>query len=394
VKNRLIILSILTIATIACKKPISLAPVAKVTSYLVVDGNISSGDSTTITLSRTVALDSNSRTNPEPGATVVVESASGTSYKLTGRPNGTYISAPLNLGANEKYCLKITTANGSRYASDFVPVKNSPAIDSIHTYITANGLQIGLDTHDAGGTSRYYRWEYTETFQIQSAFLSVIIVKQKLDFPRRPPDFQYERAAPADMIYNCWRSDTSGTIITGTTAKLGVDKVSNAPIALVASDSEKFKFRYSILVKQYAITTDAFNYFELLKKNTEQIGGIFDPQPSELTGNLHCITNLNEPVIGFITAGQVTQKRIFINKTDLPASWVAVTPYDGCVLNTLLYARPLALHPDQSVNEVDNLIYSGLQLTVDYAPGGYASSTPVCVDCTLRGTNIKPSFWK
>jgi hypothetical protein len=376
----------------ACKKQLTIAPDARVTSYLVVDGNISSGDSTTITLSRTVGLDSNSRAKPELGATVIIESAGGTSFSLTGKANGKYVSAPLNLSVGEKYSLKITTSNGRKYASDFVPVKNSPAIDSIRTSIKSDGLQISVDTHDGTNSSKYYRWEYIETYQIQSAFRSLFIVVQNTGIPAIPPDFQYPRTGN-QVIYNCWRNDTSNLIITGTSAKLSTDKISDAPIALLLPSAEQLRFRYSILVKQYTITVDAFNYFELLKKNTEQIGGIFDPQPSELTGNLHCTTNPNEPVIGYVTVGQVTQKRIFVDKADLPASWKAETPYDGCHLDTLLYSRRIR-NTDKSVMEVHDLIYSGLALTVDYAVGGYLASTPLCVDCTLRGTNIKPLFWK
>lgn len=385
------------IAVAACKKQITIAPSGKVTSYLVVDGNISSGDSTTITLRRTVGLDSNSRANPELGAVVTIESAAGTSYQLTSKKNGTYVSAPLNLATSEKYSLKITTSNGSKYASDFVQVKNSPTIDSIRTTITGDGLQIGVDTHDPGNGTKYYRWEYTETYQIQSAFESQFTVVQNTANPPLPPDFQYPRTGD-QKIYNCFVSDTSNTIITGTTAKLAVDKISNAPIALIAANSEKLRFRYSILVKQYAITLDAFNYFELLKKNTEQIGGIFDPQPSEIAGNLHCLTNPGEPVIGFVTTGQVTQKRVFVDKAALPSAWIAQTMYSSCHLDTLLYSRLVTNTapdiPPISVPEVYNLIYSGLSLTVDYAPGGYTASSPICVDCTLRGTNKKPSFWK
>lgn len=393
--KRILYILFVLMGAMACKKQITITPSAKIISYLVVDGNISSGDSTTITIRRTVNLDSNARSNPELGAVVTVEGAGGASFELTGKGNGTYVSAPLNLSPGEKYSLKITTLNGSKYASDFVPVKNSPAIDSVRTTITGNGLQIGVDTHDAANNSKYYRWEYTETYQIQSAFESLITVVQNPSAP--PPDFQYIRT-PAQKIYNCWISDTSNTIITTTTAKLSADKVNNAPVALVPANSEKLRFRYSILVKQYAITADAFNYFELLKKNTEQIGGIFDPQPSEITGNVHCVSNPDEPVIGFVTVGQVTQKRIFVDKASLPANWVAETLYGSCHLDILLYARKVTntipTIPPIYVNEVYNLIYSGLVLTVDYAPGGYAASSPICVDCTLRGINKKPSFWQ
>jgi len=388
--KKIVYILLVMVSITACKKQLSIVPSAKVTSYLVVDGNISSGDSTIITLSRTVNLDSNSRSKPELGAIVTIESSAGASYKLNAKPNGAYVSAPLNLSTKEKYSLKITTSNGSSYASDFVPVKNAPAIDSIITTIKNDGLQIGVDTHDGTNSSRYYRWTYTETYQIQSAFRSLFIVVQNPAAP--PPDYQYPRTGN-QVIYNCWRSDTSNTIITGTSAKLSTDKINAASITLLPSNAERLKFRYSILVKQYAITADAFNYFELLKKNTEQIGGVFDPQPSELTGNLHCINNPGEPVIGFLTVGNVAQKRIFVDRTELPANWVSATPYDNCHLDELLYSRQIR-DTDKSVAEVHDLIYSGLRLTVDYAPGGYFASTPECVDCTLRGTNIKPPFWK
>ncbi|HEY9195951.1 MAG TPA: DUF4249 family protein, partial [Mucilaginibacter sp.] len=151
--------------------------------------------------------------------------------------------------------------------------------------------------------------------------------------------------------------------------------------------------RYSVLVRQYAITSAAFNYFELLKKNTEQIGGIFDVQPSELTGNLHCINNPDEPVIGYVTVGAVTQKRIFIDRSNIPGNWVPDNPYGSCELHTLLYARPIP-NTNQSINEVANLVYPGFEMVIEPTGGGYITASSQCADCTLRGTSIKPSFWK
>ena len=58
-----------------------------------------------------------------------------------------------------------------------------------------------------------------------------------------------------------------------------------------------------------------------MKKNTEDIGSFFGPLPSELKGNIHCLTNPEEPVIGFVTSSAATQKRIFIDASQV-SNWL------------------------------------------------------------------------
>lgn len=377
----------------ACKKQLAISSSAKVTNYLVVDGNISVGDSTFITLSRTVNLDSGARSKPELNAVVTVKGSAGENYSLVSKNNGQYVCAPLNLSLSEKYGLEIVSSDGKKYQSDFVPVKNAPAIDSIPYVAKGNGLQISVDAHDATNNTKYYRWDYIETFNIRTAFESKYIV---ID-PNSGPPSDIGLRTSQQQIYNCWISDTSSNIITNSSAKLLKDVINESPVINIPSTSEKLHIRYSILLKQYALTSDAFDYYELLKKNTEQIGGVFDAQPSQVTGNIHCLSNPAEPVIGFVTAGTVAQKRIFIDNSNVPAGWAAITPYTGCELHTLLYKRLVVSSnpniPDMTINEIYNLIYSGSEIPVDLAAGGYTSSNSACVDCTLRGTNKKPSFW-
>jgi hypothetical protein len=48
---------------------------------------------------------------------------------------------------------------------------------------------------------------------------------------------------------------------------------------------------YYIKLSQYALSHDAYLFYQKLKKNTEQLGSIFDAQPSELSSNIHCVTD-------------------------------------------------------------------------------------------------------
>jgi len=388
--KRIIYILIILFAWWGCKKPYQPVAITSDSNYLVVEGTINTGnDSTIIRLSRTVKLSSSQRSNPELNAMVIIESDAGGTYGLTETGSGYYKSAPLGLGVSNKYMLRITLADGKVYQSDFIVARNSPPIDSVYYRIVNNGLEIYADTHDPSNSTKYYRWEYESTYQYHSAFNSF------LKLVTSPQDTVLPRTLQ-EHIFVCYRGGKSSTILINSSAKLSQDVIAQNPIAFIASSSEELESRYSILVKQYALTPEAFSYYQQLKKNSEQLGSIFDAQPSELPGNIHCLTNPAEPVLGYITAGASTQSRMYIDNRHLPA-WVTNSPYAGCKLDTDLYSRPQG---NITVNEVQQYIYSGIHIPIFVVqpqgaprPIGYSASGPECVDCTLRGTKIKPSFW-
>jgi len=78
----------------------------------------------------------------------------------------------LNLITTEKYRIRIQTADGKLYISEYVPIQNAPPIDSIHWQRTTDEIKIFASTHDPLNNTRYYRWQYEETWEINSAFPS------------------------------------------------------------------------------------------------------------------------------------------------------------------------------------------------------------------------------
>ncbi len=86
---------------------------------------------------------------------------------------------------------------------------------------------------------------------------------------------------------SCWRTANSTNILVGSSIALSEDVISYFPIAIIPQHTEKLSKRYSILVRQYAINAESFRYMQLIQKNTEQLGGLFDGQPSQLEGNIH-----------------------------------------------------------------------------------------------------------
>lgn len=375
---------------VCCKKPYNPPATSTSKSYLIVEGVINIGnDSTVIKLSRTVKLTDKINTNPVLYATVTVEDDQGRTYPLYDLfNNGHYNSVNrLNLLEWQRYRVRIVPAEGGQYVSDFVEVKPTPSIDSIGYNIKYKTVNLYVSIHDATNKTRFYLWDYDEAWIFHAKYASIYVLAPSTNtmVPR----------ARNQMIYNCFASDKSVNIISTSTEKLSGDLVHQGPLTSIALSSEKMESEYSILVRQYALTRAAYSFYQIMKKNTEQLGSIFDAQPSEISGNIHNVANPAKPVVGYISATNVQSKRMFIKHADLPDDILPIYP-DTC-------EQDIALYNDRTgANQVQNVL---INPPINYfatsaitAPGGgiigFHYSTRVCVDCTLRGKVDTPAFWK
>ncbi|HEX6913641.1 MAG TPA: DUF4249 domain-containing protein [Chitinophagaceae bacterium] len=368
----------LLLAVLACREryDINLKSTDKVA--LVVEGYLNGGNGpTSITLSRSYALNSVGSPLPVTKAQVTVEGDNGSSFSLTEvGSTGRYRHSQLTLLPTQQYRLRIKTQDNTEYLSEYVPVLSSPAIDSINWKWENEGIMFYANTHDATAKSKYYRWEYEDTWEIISNYSSFVKVVDTLILPRN---------FPAEDVSHCWKYGTSSSIMLGTTAQLQSDVVFEAPLYFLPKNIEKLGVRYSTLVKQQVLTRQAYEYFLLMKKNTEQLGSIFDPLPSELRGNIRCLSNPAQQVIGYITAGITEEKRIFVSSNDLPGSnyifpncsWRLVPNKKDSLRKWMPALMPYAEDLDLFGNVV-----------------GYFMAPLVCSDCTARGgSNVKPSYW-
>ncbi|MCA8831457.1 DUF4249 domain-containing protein [Hymenobacter sp. BT728] len=329
---------------------------------LVVDGAINSKGISVVRLSYAMAVSQKGNPVPETKARVFIEEAEGARYPLSETSVGTYTSAALQLAAGKQVRLHFTTATQRDYISDYTTVKDTPPIDSISWAIRNRKLNVYANTHDASNLSQYFRWTYVETWEFTSAFQSVIEYKSGSIVPRR------------DDVYHCWGTEAPSTIVLGSTTRLAQNRVSEQVISQLPDASPKVRIQYSILVKQYALTPEEYAYWEQMRKNTESIGSLFDALPSQLTGNVHCQTEPAEQVLGFVGAQSVEEKRIFIERQQLPADWPYVTGYEGCFLDTIPRKNQQA-PPLVSILE---FFRAGNAVPVTYG-GGYICFLPLIV---------------
>lgn len=371
-----VILLQLILLLVGCKKPYEPPVIKTETNFLVVDGLISCGNDavSTITISRTKRLSDSIQFTPELNAVIYIEQEQGNIFNVNEQARGIYITQPLNLDPNKKYRLKIRTADNREYLSIYTQGKISPAIDSL-TWRQNEDVSVSVNTHDPLNNTRYYRWDYIETWNYESIYSTSYGLNNGLIYVKDS----------ANQTDSCWRSSRSTNIILSSSVALSEDVISEFPVAIVPQHSEKISLSYSILVKQYALTEDAFRYFQLIQKNTQLSGSFFDAQPSQLKGNIQSVDRPDEPVIGYITASTITEKRLFIRKRQV-VNWNFGPSVEYCGIILTIPQNPVNYlifdYPDPSFGPYY------------FVTGGLVITKKACLECTEQGgTNIKPSFW-
>lgn len=370
-----------------CKEKYISPVVSPATGYLVVEGVInSSAGETNITLSRTSKLTSQVVLF-EVGAKVFVQGEDNTLVPLVETSNGHFTVSNLNLNPAKRYRLSIITKDGKTYQSDFSSIKNNPAIDSVSWRREGRDVQLYVNTHDPSNNTKYYQWEYAETWELHSYYLSTLKYKVGTNS---------KGATTYSAVYNdssnygpdmkkffCWKTEPSTNIMTGTTTNLASDII-NLPVINIPADSWKLNILYSINVRQYSLSQGRYEFLQRMKKNTEGTGSVFDAQPSELNGNIHCVSNPNEPVIGYIDVCPVQEKRIFINRKSLPdwnynqsCSEIEIPNVSDSIAIKALFLLPTYPNTDPMTGRIIS----------------FFAAPPECVDCKLKGSSTKPSFW-
>ena len=379
-KRLLVILTVVFL--FGCKEPFEPNLPSVPQGYLIVEGFINAQGPTQIRLSRSTPMEQKKMFKAELNAMVKIEGDDNSTFSLSNLPNGLYTSPTRPINVNRKYRLHIKTKDSKEYLSDFVEVKITPTIDSISWKEEEKGVQIYANTHDPQNKTIYYRYDYNETWEIRSAY-SANFKTERITSTGVPIIRPINSTDP--QIFYCWKYDTSASILLASSAKLEKDIIQLKPLLLIPTEDERLGVRYSIQVRQYALDKEGYQFLEQMKKNTESLGTIFDPQPSAIKGNIHSLSDPNEVVIGYINATTISEQRIFISESQLVNR--------GFSIYRLCQSFEVPNNPDSLKIFIPphwpyDAVYFGLVIIA------YNVSKSDCVDCRERGgINIKPSFW-
>ena len=367
---------------IGCIEPYEPVGVQDTAGILVVEGMILE-KGTTIKLSKTIRLDSTlrkaSNQNAVRNARVQVIDdakniiATAEPQIINGKINpGVYVvNGEIMFNPETKYALDIQIEN-KKYQSAFVSPVYTPEIDEITWRQNADkSMDVMVSTHDPENKITYFRWAFEEDWEYHAWYFG-----SYLFIPSNGAIIEQSLFGPNNRFY-CWNSDVSKSILLGTSDKHTEATIKNRKIHNFQPNNSRFSFLYSIFVKQYGIDKEAYSYFDNLQKNIDLCGSFFAPQPTELRGNIKCISHPDEPVIGYIIATQEVASRIYIDM-------VRIEGEDLYPCGETKNYRASELH------EAYQMGYG-----ISHTDMGLFVCVPIrCVDCTMRGgTKNKPDFW-
>ncbi|MBA9078162.1 MULTISPECIES: DUF4249 domain-containing protein [Rufibacter] len=361
-----------------CVEEYELPETATDLKLLVVDGNINLDDKIAVVkLSRTQDLVvADQEPVQEHGAQVSIEDESGQRFQLKENPiqEGRYTGYNASWAYNKKYKLHIKTSQGKEYQSEFVSTHKTPAIDSLTWSVEGGKVILAANTHDSANKTRYYKWEYVETYEYKSYMESAFMYTGNWILVLRPSSSQ---------IYTCWATTPSTTILVGSSAHLAKDIIAHYPLVIHEGDGDRFGIKFSLLVHQYAISKGEFDYWTMLRKNTESVGSLFDAQPSYVTGNVSSVKNLDEPVFGYFSARSRSSKRVFIEAKELK-KWGFKPKWPEC---RIFEAAGEPIPSNMNVVSAEINPTTGRAFPTLLA-------TKECTDCRLKGGDTRrPDFW-
>lgn len=343
---------------------------------LVVEGVITDepGVNNTVRLSKSQPLGSFNAYEPVPGCLVRIEDDRGNIYTMHETIPGTYSTWPWEFQGEvgRTYTLHIDAGNtfDTRYTYMSMPMemKPVPPIDTIYyekqvmpgsegSSHPEEGCQVYLNTLDPEGSCKYYRWDFTETWEIY---------------------------LPYDVTNNrCWITEKSKSINIKSTSALTQDRIEQYPINFVTNETDRLNIKYSMEVNQYSVSEDEFGYWKRLQNISEDIGGLYDLIPSSITGNVSCVEDPAQRVLGYFSVSAKSSKRVFISEN------FAGMPdyYANCATDTVSFST--------EIQGLDESVWVIINHGWPFPPPYYRvlTTNKACADCTVRGTNIEPLFW-
>jgi len=344
----------------------------------------------------------------ESNATVSVFDQQQNEFVFQEAEVGKYVSMlPFAAQKGVKYSLVIKTDDGTIYKSLLEGFEVVGQIEDLYAERGKNdkgtdGMSIFIDGSGAG---QYYRYEYEETYKIIAPNWTPNFFKLTNYDPCGLPTITYD----LEIVYRyeeknriCYNTLNSNEIIQNSTVNLAKNESQRFPIHFVTGDDFILSHRYSILVKQYVQSFDAFSYYQNLLNFSSSDNIFSEIQPGFLNGNIVVEGSEDKKVLGYFEVASVSEKRLFFDRQDFYPDAPLPLFVNKCNPFTAPLEHQSFCNPAPNLNPCPQSLIQRINLgLISYVSGNteggcsgpYMVVPRVCGDCTVLGSTEKPDFW-
>jgi hypothetical protein len=321
-----------------------------------------------LTLSK--PLDETSAEVPARGAAVTVSDNDGNIYLFTETSPGIYRSdSTLFKGIPCMTYKLMIQHDGKQYESSPCLLTAAPPIDTVtheiyDREINASGetekvVRVALSSHDPASETHYFRWTFEETWELHLPFNQLTYFTSV-----------------------CWNSEKSHSILIANTEALSEDRVTDFTLTVFNNSTDRGQYKYSMLVHQHSINRQEYEFWDKVKKISENTGGLYDVIPASVQGNVQCTSDPSELVLGYFSVSGVSSRRIFIR-----SPLVVPDLYSGKCVEDIIPKNP-------SLPGLGREVWVLNEITSEAGSVMWEITRNIsCTDCAYIASNIKPDYW-
>lgn len=346
--------------------------------YLVVEGTICGQSDCDFYLGRSLSLNPTAEElmgRKITDARLTVCGSDNSRFPATQKEAGMYQVTLGELNSQQEYWIEIEW-EGRTYQSTPTKPLQTPAISDLHFEQPRDDKQVDIlitPITNGPGELLYFQWGYQENWEIVTPYESLWDYDQEKD----------EIVEATTLLNRGWCRDLNHPSVIGNNVDFANNEIHNLRLISLDNMDNRFNRKYCITVTQRAISREQFEYEQLAQRQSDDMGGLFTPQPSELPSNIRCSDGQSK-AIGYIGVTlNAVQQRLFITSREV-----------GYRLSRI----PKIL-TDEEVNEMGpdpfSLYGKGFRiLTYDPMPGTIQWIERWGVDATTWGATFdKPDFW-
>lgn len=310
--NSFVLLLLLTIFIISCQEPYD-PDLGEVQKALVVDAKITNNPGPyLVTLRNSNSFDSAGYFSVVSGAEIYVTDQYGNvfSFYENDALKGFYYSLEeFQAMEGNTYTLFITTPDQARYESapqtllPLLPADTLFATKGEQTEIKENGAGAKVPVSVTGANLFIDIAEdpaqALQTYRIES--ISYIQYIKEVETPT------------GSVYFFCWKKKSSNNILlTGSDYKVISPELRSQKAGFLPLGREHYSLAqnelltdYGAIINLHRLNPDTYKFYQQLKELLEAEGKLFDPVPSQIKGNIRCISSPEKLVLGFFEASSV-----------------------------------------------------------------------------------------